>query len=194
MKRFPRTLAIALLALLLPAGASAVKPLVDLQTGRSLVSNDKARCVGDIITILIVEQSTANSASKTNANNKSEVSGGPGLGMFDVLTNWGLDVENKYSGDGSTQRSGDLQAEITVRIIEEMHNGDYRLAGTRLVDINGERQLIEISGFCRAQDINADNTILSTYIADAQIAYNGTGTVNDSSNPGVVTKLVNWLF
>ncbi len=174
--------------------ASAGEPLIDLESGGSLVSNFKAHRVGDIITIMIVEESTANATAKTDANNKSEVSGGPGLGFLDVITNWGINTENKYTGDGRTQRTGNLNAEITARITEVLHNGDYRLAGTRMVDINGERQLIEISGICRSRDILPDNTIYSTYIADARIAYNGTGVVNATSEPGVITKLVNWLF
>ncbi|MBT4292333.1 flagellar basal body L-ring protein FlgH [bacterium] len=176
------------------APAFAVVPLIDLEAGTSLVTNMKAHKVGDIITVLITENTTANASSKIDANNKSEVSGGPGLGILDVVTDWGLNLENKYSGDGKTQRSGNLQAEITVRIVEQMHNGDFRINGNRMVEINGERQLIEISGICRARDIMPDNTIYSTYIADARIAYNGTGVVNSSSEPGVVTKLVNWLF
>ena len=132
--------------------------------------------------------------TRSNANNKTEVSGGPGLGFMDVLTNWGIETENKYTGDGLTQRSGSLEAQITARIVEVMHNGDFRVSGTRMVDINGERQLIEITGLCRARDIGAGNTILSTHIADARIAYNGTGPINAASEPGVVTKLINWLF
>ncbi len=176
------------------APAYAVVPLIDMEAGTSLVTNMKAHKVGDIITVLITESTTANASSKVDANNKSEVSGGPGLGILSMVTDWGLNLENKYSGDGRTQRSGDLQAEITVRIVEQMHNGDFRINGNRMVEINGERQLIEISGICRARDIMPDNTIYSTYIADARIAYNGTGVVNSTSEPGVVTKLVNWLF
>jgi flagellar L-ring protein FlgH len=190
-----RILIVALaLGALAAATARASGPLIDLESGRSLVSNAKACRVGDIVTILIVEESSANATAKTDANNKSEVKGGPGLGFLDVLTDWGLNTENKFTGDGRTQRTGNLQAEITVRIVEVLHNGDYLLSGTRMVDINGERQLIEISGSCRARDIQPDNTIYSTYIADARIAYNGTGPVNASSEPGVITKLVNWLF
>ena len=186
-------LAIAVMVVLTTA-ARANEPLIDLESGRSLVSNYKAHAVGDIVTILIIEETTANAAAKTDANNKTEVSGGPGLGFMDVLTNWGLETENKYTGDGRTQRSGSLEARITARIVEVLHNGDFRLAGTRMIDINGERQLIEISGLCRARDIGADNTILSTHVADARIAYNGTGPINATSEPGVVTKLINWLF
>jgi flagellar L-ring protein precursor FlgH len=187
--------AVAAAAILaLNSAATAGDPLIDLETGASLVTNQKARQIGDVVTILIVEQSSASSTNKTDANNRSEVGGGPGLGFLDFLGEWELDVENKYKGDGKTSRTGNLRAEISARIVEILHNGDYRLEGTRMVAINGERQLIEIAGTCRPQDIRNDNTILSTYISDAQIAYSGSGTVYDAAEPGVITKIVNWLF
>lgn len=182
------------LGFLFPSKVEARAPLVDFQTGESLVTNHKAHRVGDLITIIIVESSSANATSKTKADNKSEHKGGPGLGILDFIKPWDLSVENKYKGDGKTERSGNLSAEITARIIEILHNGDFRLEGTRMVNVNGEKTLIEITGVCRSKDIAPDNTIISTYISDAMIAYNGSGLVNDAAQPGVVTKVLNWLF
>jgi flagellar L-ring protein precursor FlgH len=179
---------------LLAPAAAAKTPLIDFETGESLVSNIKARDVGDLITIIITERATANATSRTRANNKSETRGGPALGWLDFIKPWDMTVENKFLGDGDTQRDGSLRAEISARIVEVLENGDFRLEGTRMVNINGEKQLIEITGFCRARDIEADNTILSTYISEAQIAYNGSGIINDTSQPGVVTRVLNWLF
>ena len=187
-------LASLLPGLLLAPIADAKTPLVDFETGESLVSNIKARKIGDLITIIITERATANATSKTRANNKSETRGGPALGWLDFIKPWDMTVENKYLGDGDTQRDGSLRAEISARIVEVLENGDFRVEGTRMVNINGEKQLIEITGFCRARDIEADNTILSTYISEAQIAYNGSGIINDTSQPGVVTRVLNWLF
>ena len=187
-------LASLLPALLLAPATEAKTPLIDFETGESLVSNIKARNVGDLITIIITERATANATSRTRANNKSETRGGPALGWLDFIKPWDMTVENKYLGDGDTQRDGSLRAEISARIVEVLENGDFRVEGTRMVNINGEKQLIEITGFCRARDIEADNTILSTYISDAQIAYNGSGIINDTSQPGVVTRVLNWLF
>ena len=183
-----------LLGLTLAGPAGAGEPLIDFASGQSLVTNIKAHRVGDLITIIITENATANVSSKTKADNKSETSGGPGLGFLDFVKPWDMTVENKYKGDGSTTRNGSLQAEITARIIEILHNGDYRLEGTRMININGEKQMIEITGTCRARDITPDNTIMSTFISDAQIAYNGSGMINDTSQPGVVTRVLNWLF
>lgn len=187
--------AVLVLLLHMPAAKGiASGPLVDFETGESLVTNIKAHRLGDLITIIITEKTSADASSTVTAGNKSESSGGPGLGFLDFINPWDLTVENKYKGDGDTQRSGNLRAEMTARITEVLHNGDFRLGGTRMVNINGEKQLIEITGICRGRDISPDNTIMSTYISDAQIAYNGSGVVNDSSNPGVVTKIINWLF
>lgn len=183
----------ALTALVTGVGVAGTL-LVNFDTGSSLVTNLKAHHVGDLLTIIITENATANATSKTKADNKSEHSGGAGLGFLEFIKPWGVSTENKYKGDGNTQRKGSLEAEITARITEVLHNGDLRIAGTRMVNINGEKQLIEITGVCRQRDIRPDNTIMSTYISDAQIAYNGSGIINDNANPGVVTKIINWLF
>ena len=179
---------------LMSVRAEAREPLIDFETGSSLVSNMKAHRVGDLITIIITESSTADASSKVKADNKAETSGGPGLGWLDFIKPWDMTVENKFKGDGNTERSGNFEAEMTARIIEVLHNGDFRLEGTRMVNINGEKTLIELTGICRAKDIRPDNTLMSTYISDAQIAYNGSGMVNDTAQPGVVTKVLNWLF
>lgn len=182
-------------AVALPAEATpGRRPLIDLETGASLVSNLKAHRIGDLVTILITEEAAANAGAKTKADNKSEHGGGPGLGFLDFIRPWDISTENKYQGNGDTQRNGSLRAEITARITEVLHNGDFRLSGTRMVNINGEKQLIEITGICRARDIAADNSIMSTYISEAQIAYNGSGLVTDAAQPGVVTRILNWLF
>ena len=195
MKCNRQILTLLLAGLALPAtAAQGREPLIDFETGSSLVSNMKAHRIGDLITILITESSTADASSKVKADNKSESSGGPGLGFLDFVKPWGMSTENKYKGDGNTQRSGNFQAEMTARIVEVLHNGDFRISGTRMVNINGEKTLIELTGVCRSEDIAPDNTLMSTYISDALIAYNGSGVVNDTAQPGVVTKIFNWLF
>jgi flagellar L-ring protein FlgH len=186
----------ACLIVLLAGGieAAARTPLIDLESGSSLFSSYKAHKVGDVVTILIVEQTRADASSEIDTENKTQIRGGPGLGFLQPFGSWGLTAENKHQGDGSTSRSGNLRGEISVTIAEVLPNGNFRLMGARTVDINGDRQLIEISGVCRPRDITPDNTILSTYIADAQIAYSGTGMLQDAANPGILTRIVNWLF
>ncbi len=193
MRRMIRILLVSIV--LLAAGVAAGRtPLIDMQTGSSLFTSFKAHKVGDVVTIIIAEQTSADASSEVDTKAKAETRGGPGLGFLQPFGSWGLSTENNHKGDGSTSRSGNLRGEISVTITEVLPNGNYRLVGARSVDINGDRQLIEISGVCRPRDILPDNTILSTYIADAQIAYSGAGMLQDAAQPGLLTRIVNWLF
>ena len=172
---------------------SAQTPLWDEESG-SLFSSLKARRVGDVVTVIIQEQSMAQSKAQTNTKVKNEALGGPGRGTLDFISLWGLKSENKYKGDADTKRMGQLQAKISARIVEILPSGDYRIEGTKEVNINGERERIKITGIVRPRDIRPDNTVLSTYLADAAIMYDGKGIIDIGHEPGILTKLLNWLL
>ncbi len=190
-----RTIKVALIviAVLFPAIVTAQSPLWDEGSG-SLYSNLKAYRVGDVVTVIIQEQSIASSKAKTDTKVKNEAGGGPGVGTLDFVSLWGLDSENNYKGDAKTERSGQLQAKISVQIIEILDNGDFRVEGQREVNINGERERIKLSGIIRPRDITPDNTILSTYVADAMIMYDGKGIIDAGHEPGIMTKILNWIL
>ncbi|MBN2071812.1 MAG: flagellar basal body L-ring protein FlgH [Candidatus Krumholzibacteriota bacterium] len=173
--------------------AHSQRPLWDSDEG-SLYSNLKGYRVGDVVTVIIQEQSSASSSAKTDTKVKAEATSGPGVGSLDFISLWGLTSENKYKGDAKTSRAGQLSARVTVRITEILENGDYLIEGNREVNINGERERITLSGIIRSRDISTDNTILSTYVADARIMYDGKGTVDSGHEPGILTKLINWIF
>jgi flagellar L-ring protein precursor FlgH len=191
MKTIFFTVVLSLLTALAPA--SAQQRLWEADRG-SLYSNLKAYRVGDVVTVIIEEQSIASSNAKTDTKIKSEASGGPGMGTLDFVSLWGLTNENKYKGDAKTERSGQLQAKITVRISEVLENGDYLVEGSREVNINGEREMITLSGIIRSRDISPDNTIMSTYVANARIMYDGKGIVDSGHEPGIFTKILNWIL
>lgn len=185
---------LSLVLLLGPASTFAGQPYLDLARGTGGIANQKAFEVGDIVTVLVVETATASTAAKTDANSKSEVSGGPGLGILNQITDWGIDTETKYAGDGKSSRSGALTTQMSTRVVEQLPNGNLRLQGERVVEINGEAQIITLTGIVRPLDVRADNTIASTLIADAQISYSGSGTVTDAQSPGLITRIANFLF
>jgi flagellar L-ring protein precursor FlgH len=168
--------AICIFVMILGITRPVMSQLALWEDGRgSLYSNLKAYKVGDVVTVIIKEESSASSNSKTDTKIKSEMSSGPGMGTLDFISLWGLDSENKYKGDAKTQRSGQLIARISVRIVEILPSGDYRIEGQREVNINGERERIAISGIIRSRDIRPDNTIISTNVANAKIMYDGKG-------------------
>lgn len=183
-----------LILLALAAAASAQQPLVDIETGTSMFTDVKAYRVGDIITILIRENTTAVSNARTSTDIKSQIDGAEGDGPLSFVPMFGLDTRNKYEGDGSTERTGLIQTEMTAKIVEILPNGNYRIEGKRRMQINGETETVVLSGIVRAKDINAGNRIRSTQIADASIVYEGKGVVERAHQPGWITRIVNWIF
>ncbi len=181
-------------SLLFAVDVRSQQPLYDEETGQSLFTNIKALQIGDVVTIIIRESSSASSNSKTETTHKGEISGGPGAGALSFFDVWSLDHENKYAGDGKTTRNGSLQAEMTARVVEKLSNGQFRVEGKRTVRINGEFEMITVSGIVRARDVTPSNTVMSTKIADAEIVYEGKGDVGNASSPGLLNKVLDWIF
>ena len=173
-----------------------------------LFINPKARRVGDIVTVTIIESSSASNNASTDASRKSSVSGGIEnfLGyerqfstpkhQFNPFGTIKSDLESDFAGSGSTKRSGNLTASITARVTEVFPNGNMKILGSREIMVNNERQFITLSGIIRPTDISPDNVVLSTYISDAKIVYSGTGIVNDHQGQGWLARVLNrvWPF
>ncbi len=161
----------------------------------SMFEDRKARRSGDLVTVIIVERATARQTASTATGKDSEVSVGPGMGVLaDLIPLLKLSGGDSFAADGSTTRGGSLNANITTRVVESLPNNTMRIEGRQKILINGEEQEIVISGLIRSQDVAPDNTVLSTFVADAEIAFLGTGVVADKNNPGIITRLFNWLF
>jgi flagellar L-ring protein precursor FlgH len=170
--------------------------------------DQKARRVGDIVTIKIVEAASASNKASTNTDRKSDLSIGltnffnleqrfPSTRkFFNPFSPVESTYDSQFEGAGSTVRSGALEAYITARIVQQLPNGNVIIEGNREVRVNNENQIITLTGMVRPKDISADNIILSTYIADARIAYSGSGVVNDRQRPGWLTRILDivWPF
>jgi len=168
----------------------------------SMFADQKARTVGDIVTIKIAESSKATNKASTATDRSSSLSASVDA-FFNAEKRFPADqpffnpfakvaggMESDFQGNGTTQRSGDLDAYITALVTQVLPNGNLIVTGSREVLINRENQIIQLSGVVRPRDINADNQVLSTYIADARISYSGSGVVNDRQKPGWLTAIV----
>lgn len=151
-----------------------------------------ARKPGDSITILILENSTAANSARNGAKRSSRYAGRIGFGTsFDKSAQLALD--NDFDGDSQTRRSGQMVGQISATITGVLPNGDFTITGTQLLHINNERTKIGVRGRIRPVDIGADNTILSSRIADAQIEYDGRGFVTRGAKPGLISRVFAWL-
>ena len=149
---------------------------------------------GDIITVLIEEDANAVQSANTSTSQSSSIEAEAGSGLFDFLKAFGLGYSDQGSADGETQRSGTLEADITTQVEEVLDNGNLRIIGSKKIKINGEEQIIKLSGIIRVEDINLDNTVSSQKVADASIEYEGKGIVSEKQEAGIFEKIMNFFF
>lgn len=187
-----------LIALFLMAVVHIV-PAQDMRQNynQSLFSDQKANRIGDAVTILVVESSSASNDSKTATSRKSDISlassaKNSGTSLLDVGA--AIGTGNSFQGLGSTQSNGSVRAKISARVDSLYSNGDLWISGSRTISINGEDQIIGISGIVRPSDIQSDNSVYSYNISDAIIVFKGKGMVNDNQEPGWLTRFFHWIF
>jgi flagellar L-ring protein precursor FlgH len=188
----------AICAAPLLAWAADGKSLYKEDTFKSLTADARAHKVGDLLTVLVYENASASSTADTSTGRDADVGvtvdlplphSSPYHGTHSAAAQTG----NTFRGQGQTERSGRIVAQLTVPVVDVLHNGDLLLAGTQELEINGERQTIHIEGRVRAVDVTQANTVLSTRIADAQISVAGDGTLNDQQKPGWWQRLLTWF-
>ena len=163
----------------------------------SMYADRLARKVGDVITIEIVENASAQSSARTStkSENKAQLDGG-GTGALDFIPLFKLDgkQKNEQKGDGTTSRQGALRTTLSAKIIEVFPNGNLKIEGKKTININGEKQLTVLTGIVRPEDVTPENTVPSYLIADAKISFYGKGMLQDAQEPGVFARIFNWIF
>lgn len=168
-----------------------------------IFGDNKAMNVNDIVTIIIKEDTIQSSkASKsTNKNTNSNLNAGVFGGLLASMnknTNMSFATQNGSSFNGGAQasRNDNFQTTISARIIKILENGNYFIQGKKQILINGEKQIVQISGVIRPYDISGQNTIESKYIADAKILYSTQGELDKATRKNWGTKAIEgvWPF
>lgn len=195
-------------ALLLSSGTIGANPADESGTkswtmAARLYADRKAYRVGDILTVTIMEVATSAKSAQTTTKKSSTASGSASasLPMKSRTYNWGssalpayqLDSSSAFSGGGSTANSDQFTANISVTVRDVLPNGNLLIEGTRNVVIRDDRATIVLSGMVRPENIDANNTVLSTAIADAAIHYSSSGTLANSQEKGIFTRLIDWI-
>jgi len=166
----------------------------------SLFSDLKASRVGDILTVLIVEKTSASNVSRTEITKDSKfaLDAGPGFGAWPIgeIPIFGADgtSKNQSANEGKTTRAGSITSQLAVKVVGTRPNGDLVIEGTRVLGINNDKEMLVLTGIVRAQDISPQNTVYSYQIADAQITYRGKGAAANGGKVGWIMRFLNWLF
>ena len=188
--------------------------LFNMADSDGLYADNRARRVGDIVLVNVVETSKAKSkadtsTSKTSGNEYgvSAVFGkskagllGPGGGP--LSTGVGVDplfsttTNSNLSTTGETKRENYVTTTVGARVIQVLPGGVLQVEGAREIRVNEETQYLVVSGLIRSKDIATDNSVLSTQMADTRIEYFGKGVLADKQRQGWLTRLLDniWPF
>lgn len=182
---------IFLLALVFATGASA-ESLYREDSFRPLAGDNKAHRVGDVVTVQVLENSSASTSTDTSTQRKNNLNA-------TLVTppshqrSFGLAMSGDFDGGGTTQRTNRLLATLTVSVQGVLPNGDLQLAGEQILTVNGEQHRVQLEGRVRPQDISDANAVLSTRLADARITYVGTGDLSERQKRSVWRSVMDWL-
>ena len=181
-------------ALLPGTGASASSLWSDNSPTATIFGDQRARAVGDILTIIVNETSSAIRSGASSNTKSASASTEKGGGLLGFVPDSSIGQQDNFSTKGSINNTNTAKARLTVKVVEVKPNGNLVVSGTQNIRQNGEEQRIVVSGQVRPADIQADNTVLSSNVADAKILFTGKGSIMRKQRPGVLTQIWNWIF
>ena len=152
-----------------------------------LTSGTRASMVGDVLTILLVEKTQALKSNSASTDRNGSIGLTPPVtGPLSLIKKTDVQVSGggKFDGKGAAQQSNSLNGEISVTVAQVYPNGTMLVKGQKQLTLNRGDEQIRISGIVRAADIDFDNRVLSTRVADARIAYAGSGEIARASRQG----------
>ncbi|MEM1436521.1 MAG: flagellar basal body L-ring protein FlgH [Pseudomonadota bacterium] len=160
-----------------------------------LFTDRRALGVGDIVTIRLEEQTSSQKSAETTLRKETDsqlpnptvlgnlIRGGGGATLFNDIDN-----ETEFAGGAESDQSNSLFGTLTAVIAEVYPNGLMRVRGEKWLNLNRGEEYLRVSGLLRPQDIGDDNIVSSNRLADARIAYSGTGSFADTNAAGWLTR------
>ncbi|WP_294296881.1 flagellar basal body L-ring protein FlgH [uncultured Sphingomonas sp.] len=175
-----------------PAAPPANGAIFQVSAGYGgLYEGARARAVGDPLTIILTERTQASKS----AGSKLDSGGGfgitpPSTGLLSAIkpSDIGTSGNRNFNGIGTADQSNALSGEISVTVAEVLPNGTMIVQGQKTLTLNRGDEFIQIRGVVRPADIDANNRVLSTRVADAKIAYTGRGDVQRASRQGWLNR------
>lgn len=155
----------------------------------SLTSDSRAFRTGDVLTVVLEETTQASKKAGTRFGKQSDVDVGPTLlGNGTLNTRIGINADRRFDGSSSSTQQNMLSGALTVIVHKVLPNGLLLVKGEKQLTLNQGEEFIRLSGYVRISDIDMENRVSSQRIANARIAYSGSGVLNDANAPGWLTR------
>jgi flagellar L-ring protein FlgH len=159
---------------------SVSSPLLDL------AADVHARSVGDLVTVVVLDQASATSQGattqqRTSAANASISSLFGAKSPHNALQNLAnINGQQQLNGQGTTSRQTTVSTTVSTRVLKVLPNGDLIVEGSKLIAINSESQTVSLRGVVRQVDLGPANSVISNQVEDLEVRINGRGVVNDA--------------
>lgn len=149
--------------------------------------------VGDVLTVTLKESTRAskNAESKITKDNELSLTAPEVLGKTGLNVGTDANFGRDFQGQAEADQSNSLNGNITVTVTEVLPNGVLHIRGEKWLSLTNGDEYIRLTGLVRPQDIAPDNTIASNRIADARIAYGGTGDFDQANQMGWLARFFN---
>ena len=172
-----------------------------VSTNRFFFEDIRARRVGDVINVILDEQTDASKTASTSSNKDTTIAlpsptlfgGAVTIGGRPILAN-DISSSSDFSGSGDSSQSNQLSGSIAVVVEEVLSNGNMRIRGQKRLTLNQGSEVVRVAGLIRPTDITPENTVDSNQIADANIIYGGSGLLADANKAGWFTRIVSSPF
>lgn len=189
--------------------------LFDPGEANYLFGDNRARNVGDVVMVNIVETAQSTLKADTTADRDSSmqlgvsnwfgkqeaalIPMGQSVGLVGKVGSTPMissSATNAFTGSGETKRESSVTATLAARVVRVLPGGLLQIEGAREVKVNNETQILVVRGLARTKDITPSNSISSTYLADAKIEYYGQGVLADKQRPGWLSRILEnvWPF
>lgn len=187
----------------LQSGEMVTGSIYQVNRNFSMYGDQVALNVGDILTVTLQESTSSSKSADTSYDKDAEVTMNEATILGNVIQKYGLSFlsdpsfERAFDGSASSDQSNSLSGSISVTVSEVLPNGVLRIQGEKWLRLNQGDEYIRLTGLVRPQDIGTDNTIPSSKIADARIAYGGTGEFDEVNRQGWLSRFFNsewWLM
>lgn len=162
----------------------------------ALHEGQRARRVGDLVTVVLVESiGTSKSTSAQTAKGGSFGVTPPTAGPLSFLNPEALKTasDSSFKGGGSAAQRSTLNGALAVTIAEVRPNGTALVTGEKHMTLSQGKEWVQFAGIVRLADIDGDNRVLSTQVADARIIYSGQGAIQQASKPGWLSRFFNLI-
>ena len=177
--------------------AASAQSLWQDETARSIYADKRGAGVGDIITIVVQETTTATKNNETKTEKNSSWTAAISSFLYPgFLQNKGsmpavqYNSDLKHDGSGAINNSEAIVAHVAVKVMDVLPNHNLVVEGRRETSFSSEKQTIVLHGIIRPEDVGSDNTVLSYNVADATISITGKGTVTDAQRKGWFTQVL----